>query len=154
MTTAEIWGSGMYNYLLECRVQSRIYSLLYWNLGLPAHQTRVIMSLRVQPDEALWDMLLAAADGGVIPKDGVGEVLAASFLLRARLPDSTEQVHVAVEVSRTVGNDDITRARERADLLAAAAGTQGRAVVIGTIIPEPQRERAAALGVALFQEGD
>ena len=76
------------------------------------------------------------------------------FLLRARLPDSTEQVHVAVEVSRTVGNDDITRARERADLLAAAAGTQGRAVVIGTIIPEPQRERAAALGVALFQEGD
>ena len=154
MTTAEVWGSGMYNYLLESRVQGKIYSLLYWHLGLPAHQTQVIMSLRVQPDEALWDMLLAAADGGVIPKDGVGEVLAANFLLRARLPDSTEQVHVAVEVSRTVGNDDITRARERADLLAAAAGTQGRAVVIGSIIPEPQRERAAALGVALFQEGD
>ena len=88
------------------------------------------------------------------PRTASGEVLAADFLLRARLPDSTEQVHVAVEVSRTVGNDDITRARERADLLAAAAGTQGRAVVIGTIIPEPQRERAAALGVALFQEGD
>ena len=154
MTTAEVWGSGMYNYLLEHRIQGKIYSLLYWNLGFPAHQTRVIKSLNVQVDEALWDMLLSAADGGVIPKDGVGEVLAASFLLRARLPDSTEQVHVAVEVSRTVGNDDITRARERADLLAAAAGTQGRAVVIGTIIPEPQRERAAALGVALFQEGD
>ncbi len=154
MTTAEIWGSGMYNFLLEHRIQGKIYSLLYWHLGLPAHQTRVIMSLRVQADEALWDLLLAAADGGVIPKDGVGEVLAADLLLRARLPDSTEQVHVAVEVSRTVGNDDITRARERADLLAAAAGTQGRAVVIGAIIPEPQRERAAALGVALFQEED
>ena len=86
MTTAEIWGSGMYNYLLERRVQGRIYSLLYWHLGLPAHQTRVIMSLRVQPDEALWDMLLSAADGGVIPKDGVGEVLAASFCCAPACP--------------------------------------------------------------------
>ena len=76
----------------------------------------------------------------------MGQLLSADLLLRARLPDSTEQVHVAVEVSRTVGNDDITRARERADLLAAAAGTQGRAVVIGTIIPEPQRERARRSG--------
>ena len=154
MTTAETPSSGLQDLYLELRVQGSIHGILYRRLGFPMSKMQIIKSINVQVDEALWDLLLAAADGGVIPKDGVGEVLAASFLLRARLPDSTEQVHVAVEVSRTVGNDDITRARERADLLAAAAGTQGRAVVIGTIISEPQRERAAALGVALFQEGD
>ena len=137
---------------LEARVERRIHSLIYRRLEFRGAQ--ILMSRSNPPNQSLHNFLQDAVDQNRITTTDVGQLLSADLLLRARLPDSTEQVHVAVEVSRTVGNDDITRARERADLLAAAAGTQGRAVVIGSIIPEPQRERAAALGVALFQEGD
>ena len=137
---------------LEARVERRIHSLIYRRLEFRGAQ--ILMSRSNPPNQSFHNFLQDAVDQNRITTTDVGQLLSADLLLRARLPDSTEQVHVAVEVSRTVGNDDITRARERADLLAAAAGTQGRAVVIGSIIPEPQRERAAALGVALFQEGD
>ena len=144
--------SDLQGFSLEFRVQGKIQSLLHRRLKFRGAQ--ILKSLSAPPGASFYNFLQNAVDQNRITDDDVGQLLSADLLLRARLPDSTEQVHVAVEVSRTVGNDDITRARERADLLAAAAGTQGRAVVIGSIIPEPQRERAAALGVALFQEGD
>ena len=144
--------SDLQGFSLEFRIQGKIQSLLHRRLKFRGAQ--ILKSLSAPPGASFYNFLQNAVDQNRITDDDVGQLLSADLLLRARLPDSTEQVHVAVEVSRTVGNDDITRARERADLLAAAAGTQGRAVVIGTIIPEPQRERAAALGVALFQEGD
>ena len=144
--------SDLQGFSLEFRIQGKIQSLLHRRLKFRGAQ--ILKSLSAPPGASFYNFLQNAVDQNRITDDDVGLLLSADLLLRARLPDSTEQVHVAVEVSRTVGNDDITRARERADLLAAAAGTQGRAVVIGTIIPEPQRERAAALGVALFQEGD
>lgn len=138
------------DYLVERRVHGSIYGLVWQHFGFS--HTQILRSGYIHPDNALWDLMVAAANRGDIPHDGIGELLEADLLLRARLPDSTEQVHVAVEVSRTIDNTDITRARERADLLAAAAGTEGRAVVIGTIIPEPQRQLADAMGVAVFQE--
>ena len=144
--------SDLQGFSLEFRIQGKIQSLLHRRLKFRGAQ--ILKSLSAPPGASFYNFLQNAVDQNRITDDDVGQLLSADLLLRARLPDSTEQVHVAVEVSRTVGNDDITRARERADLLAAAAGTQGRAVVIGTIIPEPQRERAAAMGVALFQEGD
>ena len=144
--------SDLQGFSLEFRIQGKIQSLLHRRLKFRGAQ--ILKSLSAPPGASFYNFLQNAVDQNRITDDDVGQLLSADLLLRARLPDSTEQVHVAVEVSRTVGNDDITRARERADLLAAAAGTQGRAVVIGTIIPEPQREQAAAMGVALFQEGD
>lgn len=135
---------------LEFRVQGRIHSLIHRHLKFRGAQ--VLKSQSVHPNQSFYNFLYDAVDRNRITDDDIVQILATDLVLRARLPDSTEQVYVAVEVSRTVGNDDITRARERADLLAAAAGAQGRAVVIGTFIPEPQRKLADTLGVALFQE--
>lgn len=135
---------------LEFRVQGRIHSLIHRHLKFRGSQ--VLKSQSVHPSQSFYNFLYDAVDRNRITDDDIVQILATDLVLRARLPDSTEQVYVAVEVSRTVGNDDITRARERADLLAAAAGAQGRAVVIGTFIPEPQRKLADTLGVALFQE--
>ena len=135
---------------LEYRVQGRIHSLIHRHLKFRGAQ--VLKSQSVHPSQSFYNFLYDAVDQNRITDDDLVQILSTDLVLRARLPDSTEQVYVAVEVSRTVGNDDITRARERADLLAAAAGAQGRAVVIGTFIPEPQRKLAETLGVALFQE--
>lgn len=135
---------------LEFRVQNSIHSLIFRRLGFT--HTQVLRSQSIPPEQSFHDFMWDAVAQNRIVRDDIGRLLAADLLLRARLPDSTEQVHVAVEVSRTVDDIDITRARERADLLAAAAGTAGRAVVIGTIIPEPQRQLADAMGVAVFHE--
>lgn len=135
---------------LEFRVQNIIQSLIFRRLKFSHAQ--VIKSLIVPATQAFYDFLWDAVARDRITEEAIGQLLAADLLLRARLPDSTEQVHIAVEVSRTIADDDIVRARERADLLAAAAGTAGQAVVIGVIIPEPQRRLAERLGVAVFQE--
>ena len=135
---------------LEFRVQNIIQSLIFRRLKFSHAQ--VIKSQSVPATPAFYDFLWDAVARDRITEEAIGQLLAADLLLRARLPDSTEQVHVAVEVSRTIADDDIVRARERADLLAAAAGTAGQAVVIGVIIPEPQRRLGERLGVAVFQE--
>ena len=135
---------------LEFRVQNIIQSLIFRRLKFSHAQ--VIKSLSVPATQVFYDFLWDAVAQNCITEEAIGQLLAADLLLRARLPDSTEQVHIAVEVSRTIADDDIVRARERADLLAAAAGTAGQAVVIGVIIPEPQRRLAERLGVAVFQE--
>lgn len=135
---------------LEFQVQGSIHSLIFRRLEFSHAQ--VLKSQSVQATQSFYDFLWDAVARNRITKEDIGQLLAADLLLRARLPDSTEQVHVAVEVSRTVADDDIVRARERADLLAAAAGTAGQGVVIGIIIPEPQRRLAERMGVAIFQE--
>lgn len=135
---------------LEFQVQGSIHSLIFRRLEFSHAQ--VLKSQSVQATQSFYDFLWDAVARNCITKEDIGQLLAADLLLRARLPDSSEQVHVAVEVSRTVADDDIVRARERADLLAAAAGTAGQGVVIGVIIPEPQRRLAERMGVAVFQE--
>ena len=135
---------------LEFQVQGSIHSLIFRRLEFSHAQD--LKSQSVQATQSFYDFLWDAVARNRITKEDIGQLLAADLLLRARLPDSTEQVHVAVEVSRTVADDDIVRARERADLLAAAAGTAGQGVVIGIIIPEPQRRLAERMGVAIFQE--
>lgn len=135
---------------LENQVQGSIHSLMFRHLAFS--HTHVLKSRSVHPTQSFHNFLMDAIDKNRITRENVSQLLAADLLLRARLPDSTEQVHVAVEVSRTVADDDIVRARERADLLAAAAGTAGQGVVIGIIIPEPQRRLAERMGVAIFQE--
>ena len=135
---------------LEFQVQGSIHSLVFRHLEFSHAQ--VLKSQSVQATQSFYDFLWDAVARNCITKEDIGQLLAADLLLRARLPDSTEQVHIAVEVSRTVADDDIVRARERTDLLAAAAGTAGQGVVIGIIIPEPQRRLAERMGVAIFQE--
>lgn len=135
---------------LENQVQGSIHSLMFRHLAFS--HTHVLKSRSVHPAQSFHNFLMDAIAKNRITRENVSQLLAADLLLRARLPDSTEQVHVAVEVSRTVADDDIVRARERADLLAAAAGTAGQGVVIGVIIPEPQRRLAERMGVAVFQE--
>lgn len=60
-------------------------------------------------------------------------------------------VYVAVEASRTVNEQDITRARERADVLATATGTEALAVVVGNFVAEPQERQAADWAVEIIQ---
>ena len=59
--------------------------------------------------------------------------------------------HVAVEISLTADERDITRARERADILGRVTGGNVNAAIAAQIIPDGMREIAASLNVAVMQ---
>ena len=59
--------------------------------------------------------------------------------------------HVAVEISLTADERDITRARERADILGRVTGGKVNAAIAAQIIPDGMREIAASLNVTVMQ---
>lgn len=59
--------------------------------------------------------------------------------------------HVAVEISLTADERDITRARERADILGRVTGGNVNAAIAAQIVPGGMREIAASLNVAVMQ---
>ena len=59
--------------------------------------------------------------------------------------------YVAVEISLTADERDLTRARERADILGRVTGGESYALVAAQIVPDELREKAAAWNVAVTQ---
>lgn len=137
---------------LEYRLHSRIDPLLCRALNL--RRPVVLKSANVQLDESLYDQLDAAVAAGVITEAQSEQLREADFILQARRKDTGYTVYLAVEVSRTIHEYDITRAAERAQTLAAATGAAGLPVVIGNFLPEPQSRRAQNLSVTVIQEDE
>ena len=67
--------------------------------------------------------------------------------MEARRSDDRQYVHAVFEVSRTITLDDIQRAKDHADTVAAATGGDAIAAVIGGIIQPPQLAQAERMGV-------
>ena len=59
--------------------------------------------------------------------------------------------HIAVEISLTADESDLTRARERADILDRITGGKVHALIAAQTIPDELREKAATLNVAVMQ---
>ena len=70
-----------------------------------------------------------------------------------RRPD-VATTHVAAELSITIGDDDITRASNRADTLAQAINLPVVPAVIGARIDRQRTELAAENNVAVILEPD
>ena len=58
-------------------------------------------------------------------------------------------LHAVAEISVTIGEKDVKRARDRADILSKVMGEPAMGVVIGDGISEPDRRRAERSGVAV-----
>ena len=137
---------------LEYRLHRRIDPLLSRALNL--RRPVVLKSANVQLNESLYDQLDAAVAAGIITETQSEQLREADFILQARRKDTGVIVYLAVEVSRTIHEYDITRAAERAQTLAATTGAAGLPVVIGNIIPEPQSRQAQNLSVTVIQEDE
>ena len=135
---------------LEIKIQGKIHSLVYRHCGLT--RTRILKGTTTPLEQPFYDQLEDAVDRGAIRDDDIADLMATDMLLQARRRGGSDLVHLAVEVSRTVAERDLTRARERADLLAAAAQTEVIALVIGNFVAEPQRRQAETLGVTVIEE--
>ena len=86
-----------------------------------------------------------ALSSGVLSLDQSSEVYDTDLIL-----SGADNCHVVIEVSITAGEDDIRRARRRADYLAAATGGTATPAVITAVLDDAQRAQAAEQEVATF----
>ena len=86
-----------------------------------------------------------ALSSGILSLDQSSEVYDTDLIL-----SGADNRHVVIEVSITAGEEDINRARRRADYLAAATGGTATPAVITAVLDEAQRAQAAEQEVATF----
>ena len=96
------------------------------------------------------DSIEEAEAQGLITESQADHVLLADIIIRARRGEDRKYEHGVFEVSSTIGRNDIQRARERADAVAAATGEETIAAVIGGTIHPPQREQAEEMKVRVL----
>ena len=104
------------------------------------------------PNQEFNRRLAQAQAEGKITTDQAFQLDRADYVVYGRQTADDAEVYFVAEVSWTLGRDDITRARERADIMAAASGVNTRAVAVAQEIPPPQVEPAAAAAVTLIQD--
>ena len=133
---------------LERKIHANIAGMVCTPLGI--RRPRVLKSILAATVPELFDLLDPALDDGRINRAQFDSLMQTDIILAAR-EGNAQPVYVAIEISRTVHDEDLERARERADILAAASGVSALALVIGYIIPPPQRRKAAELSVHLME---
>ena len=96
------------------------------------------------------DSIEEAEAQGLITEGQADHVLLADIIIRARRGEDRQYVHGVFEVSRTIRLNDIRRARDRADAVAAATKEETIAAVIGGTIQPPQRTQAEEMNVQVL----
>ena len=133
---------------LERKIHANIAGMVCTPLGI--RRPRVLKSILAATVPELFDLLDPALDDGRINRTQFDSLMQTDIILAAR-EGNAQPVYVAIEISRTVYDEDLDRARERADILAAASGVPALALVIGYIIPPPQRRKAEEMAVHLME---
>ena len=135
---------------LEAKLERSIGPLLARTFGL--YDVRTLQSRFTMPDQEFNRRLAQAQAEGKITADQAYQLDRADYIVYGRQRDDDAEVYFVAEVSWTLGQNDITRARDRADIMAAASGVNTMAVAIAQEIPPPQVEQAEAAGVILIHD--
>ena len=130
---------------LERRVHSDIANIASRWLGL--NRVRIMQSRIVARSPEFQDIIDDAEEQNVITFDQGDHLEKTDIIVSARRRSDRQPVHLAIEVSRTIADYDITRASERAQSLSAIFGTPAISVVVGGNISPSQEELAERSGV-------
>ena len=133
---------------LEREVHANIVNIASRELGL--NRVRILQSKIVARSPEFQDAIDDAEEQNRITDVQGSHLERADVILAARRKSSREAVHVVAEVSGLIGDRDITRARERADTLAAIKGTPVIPAVVGGSIAPIQRTAADRQGVSII----
>ena len=136
--------------LLEASLERSIGPILARTFGL--HDVRTLQSRFTMPNQEFNRRLAQAQVEGKITPDQAFQLDRADYIVYGRQNADAAGVYFVAEVSWTLGQNDIDRARERADIMAAASGVNAIAVAIAQEIPPPQVEQAAAAQVILIYD--
>jgi hypothetical protein len=125
----------------ERRVRDNILNIAKDELGLT--RGRVLLRGSGDVDAQLRAAIDRGEALGVVAENDVDNLLVADIIIRARKSIDRRYAYAVIEVSRTINDWDINRARNRATSVAAITGDEAIAVVIGGAIYPQQRELAA-----------
>ena len=130
---------------IERRVRDSILNIAKDTMDLT--RGRMLHSGSGDMDAQLRQSIEQAEDQGRITESDAGNLLVADIIMRARRETDRQYVYAVIEVSYTVNNRDIDRARDRARTLAAATGEETVAAVIGGVVRPQQQQYANVTGV-------
>ena len=117
--------------------------------GRGLRRNQLLSSPAFGVNSAFLDLIADALDAGLIVDEEWRDLQQADALMSGQHEGKT--IYFVGEFSITINNHDIDRAIERASILARATGCDAWPIVVGDNIPEPQRARAEAEGVAVRQ---
>ena len=132
----------------ERRARENILNIAKDELGLS--RGSILLARGRNTDPEFLGSINNAEVLSLITEEQADHVLLADIIIRARRVEDKRYVHGVFEVSRTIRQNDIRRARERADAVAAATGEEAIAVVIGGTIQPLQRAQAEELDVRVL----
>ena len=135
---------------LEAKLERGIGPILARTFGI--YDVRTLQSRFTMPNQEFNRRLAQAQADGKITADQAYQLERADYIVYGRQTADDAEVYFVAEVSWTLGQNDITRARERAAIMAAATGIATQAVAIAQEIPQPQAEQAAAAAVTLIHD--
>ncbi len=133
---------------LEREVHANIVNIA--SRGLELTRARVLQSKIMPRGTELQDAIDAAEEQGIITADQGNHLELTDVIIAARRKSDRQECYVVAEVSAGVRNDDITRARDRAQTLAAIKGTPVIPAVIGASIAPQQQALADREGVSVI----
>lgn len=131
----------------ERRAIRRAPRLVRRHLGI--QNAEVLVALNRQNGRTITDLIDEATQAGAITEDDADDLDRADIILQGNSPDG-DSVYVVAEVSITVDDTDVDRARQRARILNHASGAATHAAVIGTSISDANRERALSSHVTFI----
>ena len=117
--------------------------------GRALRRNRLLSSGFSEVNSAFLDLIADALDAGLIAEGEWRDLQQADAVMSGQHEGNT--VYFVGEFSITVNNNDIDRAIARAATLGRATGSDTWPMVIGDNIPDPQRAKAEAEGVAVRQ---
>ena len=134
---------------LENRLHRSLRPVLMQQLGL--RRPRIVQSQLQDTVQEFADPVDAALQDGIISRAQDDRIARTDLIFSAQRVDSRASVLVVVEASSTVNGNDIRRARESADILAAVFAMEAIATVAGYSIDRRDLARAEESGVRFVQ---
>ena len=134
---------------LENRLHRSLRPVLMQQLGL--RRPRIVQSQLQDTVQEFADPVDTALQDGIISRAQDDRIARTDLIFSAQRVDSRASVLVVVEASSTVNGNDIRRARESADILAAVFPMEAIATVAGYSIDRRDLARAEESGVRFVQ---
>ena len=136
----------------EIKVEKNIRSVAPQQMGL--RSIRVVHGTLSGMDPNLQHAIEQAADNGTVTWEEASALMAVDLIFEARTRTAGIPAHVTAEISITAGAQDVTRAKDRAQILEKVLGTEATPAVVCSRIEEHARGLAERenVTVALLPE--
>ncbi len=110
----------------------------------------LVASARREWPESILDLASESVELGVIEDDDAVDLELADAIV-AGTDSQGNSVYVLIEISMTVQEEDVVKARQRAEILGSVTGTRPKSAVIGIRIDHEADAAAEADGVVYMQ---